>query len=313
MLKKILLSLLLAAIALPQPATALILSSGTSQARGMVALQNSLSVSDRQAIKQLLNKMVKAANSANAKDLLATYSPKYQDSSGTANYKTLKSNIRLGLAFMKAYGIQINVENIKITSINSNQAMVHVNYKLDVDPEVLAEMNEQQRLSSEKLVKSKLSYTVEKSNGRWLIVSMQDRERTAGTTAAQPELPTAPVKNQQQERKVLQALFKKHLQALNKEDLKSYLATLDSESAQYSQAQQQTQKLFKEYDLKYESQTIEVMSIGQKDAVVKLVATVKKIKGGSFANSKMVTYNTIRKTANGWRIADTQVESITAL
>jgi ketosteroid isomerase-like protein len=311
MLKKILLPLLMAAVVLPQSVSAAIAPNGTSQARGMVAAQNSLSVSDRQAIKKLLITMEKSVARGDLKTLLTIYSPQYQSTGdGGSNYGSLKTRMRAGLALIKAYGIKFSINNIKIVNVEGNRANVSADYHFQLEPDVLAEMSESQRQQFKKMKTSSM-FTVEKENGRWIIIaeSIQDqRQETVATPAA-----TAPAKNQQQERKILQALFKKHIQALNKEDLQAYLATLDPKSAQYKEAQAQTQKLFKEYDLKYEVETIEVISIGQQNAVVKMVATVKKIKGGSFADSKIIAYNTLRKTSQGWRIADTQIESVSAL
>jgi ketosteroid isomerase-like protein len=316
MLKKILLPLLMAAVVLPQSVSAAIVSNGTSQARGMIAAQNSLSVSDQQALKKSLIAMVKAANSGDVKAIMAHYSRQYAATVNdqASDYNEMKANIRVGAAFMKAYGLKLAIKEIKVTNPDRSQPQVTIDYKIVADAEAAAEMSEKERQSLKRL-KGKMRYTLTSEKGRWLIIAIEPLERFTASFANQPTTPTAsaPAKNQQQERKTLQALFKKHIQALNKEDLQAYLATLDPKSAQYQEAQAQTQKLFKEYDLKYEVETIEVISIGQQNAVVKMVATVKKIKGGSFTNSKIIAYNTLRKTSEGWRIADTQIESVSAL
>jgi ketosteroid isomerase-like protein len=315
MLKKILLPLLMAAVVLPQSVSAAIIPNGTSRARGMVATQNSLSVSEKAAIKKLFTKMENAVNRGDLQAFLNLCSQETTGGLSAQQYKTFKSNMRAALALNKAYGVKFSLRNLKISDIEGNQAIVLVKYQYDISPEIMDELNAEQRQSIKKLNRW-VEYLVKKENGRWLITWArwfdQPTETRTATTTATPDKPVG-TKNQQQERKVLQALFKKHIQALNKEDLQAYLATLDPKSAQYQEAQAQTQKLFKEYDLKYEVETIEVISIGQQNAVVKMVATVKKIKGGSFADSKIIAYNTLRKTSQGWRIADTQIESVNAL
>jgi ketosteroid isomerase-like protein len=316
MLKKILLPLLMAAVVLPQSVSAAIAPNGTSQARGMIAVKNSLSANEQQAIKKSLIAMVKASNSGDVKAIMAHYSRQYAATVNdqASDYNEMKANIRVGAAFMKAYGLKLAIKEIKVTNTDRSQPQVTIDYKIVADAEAAAEMSEKERQSLKRL-KGKMRYTLTSEKGRWLIIAIEPLERFTASVANQPTTPTAsaPAKNQQQERKTLQALFKKHIQALNKEDLQAYLATLDPKSAQYKEAQTQTQKLFKEYDLKYEVETIEVISIGQQNAVVKMVATVKKIKGGSFADSKIIAYNTLRKTSQGWRIADTQIESVSAL
>jgi ketosteroid isomerase-like protein len=317
MLKKILLPLLMAAVVLPQSVSAAIVPNGTSQARGMVAAQNSLSASDQQAVKKSIKKMIEAANRGDSEGVLRQYSRRYAATmDGQAeNYEALTESFRIGAAIMKAYGAKLIAKDIQFTSTDRSQPKIAVDYRFSVNAKTLAEMSEKERQRL-KFMKGKVVYTLTSENGRWLIVAIEPSKEFVSSATGTPrpaKATAAPAQNQQQERKILQALFKKHIQALNKEDLQAYLATLDPKSAQYKEAQTQTQKLFKEYDLKYEVETIEVISIGQQNAVVKMIATVKKIKGGSFADSKIVAYNTLRKTSQGWRIADTQIESVNAL
>jgi ketosteroid isomerase-like protein len=320
MLKKILLPLLMAAVVLPQSVSAAIAPNGTSQARGMVAAQNSLSVSDQKAIEKLISALVKAGNDANHKESISYFSRKYEFHNGDQliNYQTMKESIRTASVSMKSHGMKMVLKDIKFVNTTENAPQAEVEYGMKIDLATGGKITNRDRETAKRIakrIKGKFLYTFTKENGRWLIVSVKPLEtfRESAANAVATDTASAPAKNQQQERKVLQALFKKHIQALNKEDLQAYLATLDPKSAQYKEAQTQTQKLFKEYDLKYEVETIEVISIGQQNAVVKMVATVKKIKGGSFTNSKIIAYNTLRKTSEGWRIADTQIESVSAL
>ena len=133
---------------------------------------------------------------------------------------------------------------------------------------------------------------------------------SAAPVASRPIQPIVP---SPKDRKIFQQVFAKHLSALNQEKLGDYLATLDSTSPNYSAAKASTLKLFKNYDLKYDLKTVEVLSLSKQEAVVKLIVNVKKIKGGEFTDSQLVTINTVRKTNSQWRIYDTQVENISAL
>jgi hypothetical protein len=328
MLKKILVSGLIGSVllSLPLSVQAKIVrhSTGTSRTNGTVIAQNSLSASEQQAIRQLFLKTLKAVNSGTPGEVISAYSPNYQDnsSSSASGYQNLKSTMRMALAFMRAYGVSIVANNIQIQGDGQNRAAVTVNYKVDISPEIIAEMTPEQRQQYQKnpgKTQGQSLFTVEKTNGRWLIVSTknlsggntQSLPVAGGTMTISDAAPA--VSASAQDRKAVKSLFARHLQTLNKEDLKNYLATLDSKSSKYDQVKQQTTQLFKDYDLKYELKSLEIVSLNNSSGVVKMVANVKRLRGASFNDSKVVTYNTVHKTKGTWQISDTEVESLTAL
>jgi hypothetical protein len=330
MLKKILVSGLIGSVllSLPLSVQAKIVrhSTGSSRTNGAVIAQNSLSASEQQAIRQLFLKTLKALNSGTPGEVISAYSPNYQDnsSSSAGSYQNLKSTMRMALAFMRAYGVSITANNIQIQGDGQNRAAVTVNYKVDISPEIIAEMTPEQRQQYQKnpgKTQGQSLFTVEKTNGRWLIVSTKDLSGgniqslpvAGGTMTISDAAPAKGVSASAQDRKAVKSLFARHLQTLNKEDLKNYLATLDSKSSKYEQVKQQTTQLFKDYDLKYELKSLEIVSLNNSSGVVKMVANVKRLRGASFNDSKVVTYNTVHKTKGTWQISDTEVESLTAL
>jgi hypothetical protein len=327
MLKKILVSGLIGSVllSLSLSVQAKVVRHGTSRTSGAVIAQNSLSASEQQAIRQLFLKTLKAVNSGTSAEVISAYSPNYQDnnSSSGGSYKNLKSTMRMTLAFMRAYGVSIAANNIQIQGDGQNRATVTVNYKVDISPEVIAEMTPEQRQQYQKnpgKTQGQSLFTVEKANGRWLIVSMKDRSAgstqslpVAGGTMTSSAAPAKGISASAQDRQAVKSLVARHLQALNKEDLKNYLATLDAKSSKYDQVKQQTAQLFKDYDLKYELKSLEIVSLNNSSGVVKMVANVKRLRGASFNDSKIVTYNTVHKTKGIWQISDTEVESLTAL
>jgi hypothetical protein len=326
MLKKILVSGLVGSMLLSLPVLAKTSQSGTSPVQGSKIAQNSVSAGDQREIRQLIERTIQATNNGKVKEVIAGISPNYQDGNGGKNsYRNFRSGVRMTIAFLQAYGIKISAQNIQITSAGRNRATVNLSYKVDFSPEVLEEMTpEEQKRFQESQAKGQNSmiFTVEKTNGRWLIAGTQSPSQSnngfsapvAGGTMtvsgapADPSKPASP-----KDREAIRALFNKHIQALNREDLAGYLATLDSTSAKYQEVKQQTAQLFQDYNLKFELKSLSIVSINGNSGVVKMVATAKRISGGNFNDSKIVTYNTITKSQGKWRIADTEVESMTAL
>lgn len=273
--------------------------------------QNNLSASDRQAIQKTITEMYRAINNGDIKQIIKYYSPRYTYQGQGINDPGFKTSLRMAVAMVKAYGMTLSARNFQITSGGKNQATVIFDGQVELSADMQAEVSPEERQKLSKVI-GRETVIMEKINGRWLIAaSGKDVSSSArpsnGTRAAASAQPTP------QAQKAMRLLFTKHLQALNQENLPAYLATLDSRSPQYKEAQAQTPQLFKDYDLKYELQSLEVVSFGDSEGVVKMVATVKKLRGGAFRDSKMVTYNTVRKGQGGWQIYDTQIESLDAL
>jgi uncharacterized membrane protein len=330
MFKKILVSGLVGSIvlSLPIPAQAKVIQNGTSRASGVMIAQNTLSAGDRQAIRQMLQKMIQATNNGNASEVVAGFSPNYQDGSNSrkGSYRNIRSSMRMMVAFMKSYGVTLSAQNIQVTSTGRNQALVDVGYKVDISPEVIEEMTPEERQryqQNQAKTQGNMLFTLEKTNGRWLIVSMVDPSKNnnnlsipvaGGTMTVRDAAPTKPSSTSStRDRQAVKSLFARHLQALNREDLKNYLTTLDSKSPKYDQVKQQTSQLFQDYDLNYELKSLEIVSLNDSSGVVKMVAIVKRKGGGSFSDSKIVTYNTVHKSKGAWHISDTEIESLTAL
>jgi hypothetical protein len=309
MLKKILATGLFGSIllSLPLQAQATVIQYGTSKASGAMVSQNTLSASDKQAIRNVISDLIKALNNGNSEGIIRVYSKKYQSTDG-GNYQSVQQNAALGTALLKAYGIVFKSRDIQIDGSGKNSATATVRYELSLTPEARARMSPEQRERAAQAKDVVIRVSLEKEGGRWLIVNEQTLNSPSATNSSVASSPANP-----QDRTAVKALFARHVQALNKEDLKGYLATLDSQSAKYEQVKQQTSQLFKDYDLKYELKSLEIVSLNGNTGVVKMVATVKRVGGGGFTDSKIVTFNTINKSKGKWQIADTEVESLTSL
>jgi ketosteroid isomerase-like protein len=312
MFKKFLLSCLTAAIVLPLPVSVHAATSNIDSQilpLGYVIADRSLPASDVNSIKKEINSLINAINSGDAKKLISHYSKEYQSTSGgrTVTYKDLVEGMEAGAGLMKALGTIIRPEEIKITSIGNNQATAQVSYRVDLkkDSPLRDSAGSKQDRQAVVLI------TLKKTNGRWLVVSTEAISTPKGvepTTAS-----NQPANITQQDKQTFTNFFKRHLDALNRKDLNAYLATLDPKSPQYDAAKQETAQLFKEYTLKYAIKSVKVISVDKQEAVVEMAATVKRVSGGGFKDSKMVTTNTLKKINGKWRLHSTTINELTPL
>jgi hypothetical protein len=306
MFKKILLPCLATAIILPLPVS--VNAAAIQNIPAIFLLKSavankSLSTADLNSIKKEINELIQAMNARDSKKYVSHYARKYQSQNGT--YETLSKNIETGMGLMKALGIKIKPQDIKITGVSKNQATAEVIYKVDVTKDSPLADNKK------KNIPAGIFLTLEKINGRWLVISDEKLIVNSSDTAASDHRPLTPIT--QKDRQTFSDFFKRHLDALNRKNLNDYLATLDPKAPQYSKAKQETAQLFKEFTLKYSIQSVKVISINKQQAVVEMVATVKKISGGGFQNSRMTTTNLLKKTNGKWRVYDTSINSLTNL
>jgi ketosteroid isomerase-like protein len=314
MLKKFLLPCLAATVTLATPLSTLAAGNTVKPKPipipGLSAKKTSLSAADERAIKKLITDMVQAVNAGNSNKYIRAYSTKYQGtvvgSEGVQTYENLQQGASM-IGLINAMGVTMSAENIRIVSVKNNTAMIELVYR--------AEVKDRPGLAPEK--RSNTTPTlmaVEKINGRWLIVAEQTLKDPNRGVAVVPAMNnTPPNKGTEADQQIFSAFFKRHLETLNKKDLTGYLATLDPEAPLYKQAKADTAQLFQEYTLKYSIQSVKVLSIGSTEAVVEMVATVKKVRGGEFRDSKMTTTNVLRKVNGKWRIYDTSVNSLEGL
>ncbi len=313
MFKKFLLSCLTATIVLPLPVSVHAATSNIDSQilpLGYVIADRSLPASDVNSIKKEINSLINAINNGDAKKAVSHYSKEYQSTSDgrTITYKDLVESMAAGAGLMKALGTIIKPEEIKITSIGNNQATAQVSYLVDLkkDSPLRDSAGSKQDRQAVVLI------TLKKTNGRWLVVSTEAISTPKGvepTTASNQ--PTANIT--QQDKQTFTNFFKRHLDALNRKDLNAYLATLDPKSPQYDAAKQETAQLFKEYTLKYAIKSVKVISVDKQEAVVEMAATVKRVSGGGFKDSKMVTTNTLKKINGKWRLHSTTINELTPL
>ncbi len=278
---------------------------------------NTLSSSEVSSIRKEVAGLIQAMNARNTKKYIGYYSKKYEaDRGGTkVDYNNLLTYAKTSIELLQAFGIKISAQDVRIAGIGNNKATVEIIYKVDLSANS-ALANARTRAKKDK--PNGLFMTMEKTNGRWLIISDENLvvNESPSSIAADSQQPG--VNNQNpvvtaQDQQFFTGFFNRHLDALNRKNLNDYLATLDAGSPQYRKIEAETAKLFKEYTLKYAVQSVKLISRNKNEAVVEMVATVKKISGGGFKDSKMKTTNFLKKNNGKWHISDTSIDFITEL
>lgn len=108
----------------------------------------------------------------------------------------------------------------------------------------------------------------------------------------------------------IKAAVYENVRALQREDLEAYLATIDPGSPVFETTKALTQALFNNYDLKYELNSIEVISTAGNEAKVRVTQTTRKIAGPDFRDNRVVAIHTLRKSNGRWKLFRTDVEKI---
>jgi ketosteroid isomerase-like protein len=108
----------------------------------------------------------------------------------------------------------------------------------------------------------------------------------------------------------IKAAVSENVRALQRKDLEAYLATIDPGSPVFETTKALTQALFNNYDLKYELNSLEVISTAGNEAKVRVIQTTRKITGPEFRDNRVVAIHTLRKSNGRWKLFRTDVEKI---
>jgi tetratricopeptide (TPR) repeat protein len=102
-----------------------------------------------------------------------------------------------------------------------------------------------------------------------------------------------------------------NLRALEREDIKSFMATLHKQSPGYEQTEQAVRPLFDAYDLEYELVDLKVIKVSDQEARIAFTQITRKASGPEFRDNKIKGVHILRKSSDAsWKIYETQIESI---
>jgi hypothetical protein len=139
------------------------------------------------------------------------------------------------------------------------------------------------------------------------------QQKAEGTTRASH--PVTPVAQLQQggnaaQKQAIEAAVRENLRALNAEDIDAYMATIDENSPVYDFTRSFTQQLIDNYNLRYEINSLEVISQSSNEAQVQVTQTTTKIDGPEFRNNRIQAVHILKKSNGEWKIFATEVRNV---
>jgi hypothetical protein len=98
------------------------------------------------------------------------------------------------------------------------------------------------------------------------------------------------------------SVIRENIKAMNDKDLDRMMATIDEQSPSFDQTKQVAKKLFEMYDLKYDLDSLKVITQTDDEARVECVQTTTKVKGPAFRDNKIAFVHSLKKSDGNWKI-----------
>jgi hypothetical protein len=99
-----------------------------------------------------------------------------------------------------------------------------------------------------------------------------------------------------------ESVVRENIKAMNDKDLDRMMATIDEQSPSYDQTKQMAKKLFEMYDLKYELDSLKVITQTEDEARVECIQTTTKVKGPGFKDNRISFIHSLKKSEGIWKI-----------
>lgn len=113
----------------------------------------------------------------------------------------------------------------------------------------------------------------------------------------------------EEERNEVYGLIEWNLYYARTEDLNGYMWTIHPDSPVYSETEAQMAALFREYDLAYNIDEWEILSVSPESARVRVVQTTMRLAGADpFRDNRLEAVHTLRKNHEGeWKLYSTEI------
>ncbi|SFQ51673.1 Protein of unknown function [Psychrobacillus psychrotolerans] len=110
-------------------------------------------------------------------------------------------------------------------------------------------------------------------------------------------------------------VLENNMQALESEHVDDYMATvyIDEDQTIYEETKKMVKDLFASFDLAYEMNDFEFLSISEQEVKVRVTQTTTLIKGENFHNNESVLTHTLKRQKEQWKFSGSEVESVNYL
>ena len=108
----------------------------------------------------------------------------------------------------------------------------------------------------------------------------------------------------------IMAALEENLRAADAEDLPAYMATIHEDSDLYGSTESLMENLFELYDLDYEVETVELVSLSGGEAKLRVTQVTRKVSGPAFRDNRVTVLHALRKSGGQWKFYNTVVLKI---
>jgi hypothetical protein len=143
-----------------------------------------------------------------------------------------------------------------------------------------------------------------------LVGCNSDAGATSDSNSAKPSGTEGATKNDAGAEAELKAMMDAQIDAMNKEDVSAYLATIDPSSPAYEPTKSSMEQLFKQYDLKATLHSCEMVSEKEGEAKIRTVISTEKVEGPDFQDNKITAVHTVLKKEGKWVLSTSEIENI---
>lgn len=108
----------------------------------------------------------------------------------------------------------------------------------------------------------------------------------------------------------IEQLLRTNVQCAQSEDRAGYMATIAPDSPIRGVTEKMLVQVFEMYDLRYDIESIEVLSNDGSKAAVRVVQTTRKLSGPAFRDNRVRMTSELHKIDGDWRLYNSKVEKI---
>jgi len=114
----------------------------------------------------------------------------------------------------------------------------------------------------------------------------------------------------QADQTAIKSMFARQTLALNKQDLASYMSTIDPKSPAYAQTEKGMKSVFATFKLSFTADSLKIESVKGTSAQVLMVLSTRKISGGAFRNNRSTIEHTLIKRNGKWFTTDSKMTKV---
>jgi hypothetical protein len=108
----------------------------------------------------------------------------------------------------------------------------------------------------------------------------------------------------------IEQMLRANMQYAQNEDRAAYMATISPTSPIRAMTEKMLAQVFRVYDLKYDIESIELLSNDGRTATVRVVQTTRKVSGPVFRDNRLRVTNELRKVDGKWTIYNSKMEKM---